>query len=382
MLGNPEGPLAIAEGASMDWDRFIRAELADMRAYAPGLRASEVRSRSGKDHILKLSSNEHPAGPVDGVVEAIAEAAAGLNRYPDGAATALRDRVAERLDVSESAVIVGSGSNEILRLIAQALLRPGDEVVYGWPSFVVYPMVTAMFGGVSVQVPLADSGGYALDDILGAITERTRIVFLCNPNNPTGGIYDRTAFQAFMDSVPEHVLVVSDEAYFEFVEDPDYPDGLEWFDAERPFVVARTFSKVYALAGLRVGYAVAPPAIVEAAHKVREPFNVNTLAQVAACHSLGADDEIARRAAENAATRAEFEAFLDGLGARRLPSQANFVYVQTDRPREVFGKLLTEGVIVRDFGTSPALRVGIPAPEDLGQLCDAFRAVADEFGGV
>jgi histidinol-phosphate aminotransferase len=284
--------------------------------------------------------------------------------------------------VEREHLVIGNGSNEILRLIAQCVLNPGDEVVFAWPSFVVYPMVTQMFGATAVKVPLDEDDAHDLPAILAAITERTRIVFLCNPNNPTGTSYRRAEFADFMERVPERVIVVADEAYFEFVTDPDYPDGLEWFDGERLLVVARTFSKIYSLAGLRVGYAVMPAPLAQAVDKVREPFNVNMPAQVAAYYSLGAADEVVRRRDENEALRTALGELLAELEVPAAASQANFVYMHTEKPRDVFEALLDEGIIVRDFGTAPALRVGIGTPEDMDHVHAALGRVAERLEGI
>jgi histidinol-phosphate aminotransferase len=366
----------------MTWDEMIREELGPMVPYAPGLRASEVRDRTGRSSVLKLSSNEHPTGPVASAVEAVRMAAPHLNRYPDGSSDALERRLSERLDVGRANLVVGNGSNEILRLVAQAVLRPGDEVVFAWPSFVVYPMVAQMFGAVAVKVPLTSGEEHDLAAISAAIGEKTRLVFLCNPNNPTGTAYPRDEFERFLADVPDDVLVVVDEAYFEYVTDASYPDALEYFDGERPLVVARTFSKIHSLAGLRVGYAVMPEVLARALDKIREPFNVNMLAQAAAYHSLGEEAEIARRARENAEVRAYVTEVLRELGSDVVPSEANFVYVRTNKPREVFEGLLDEGVIVRDFGTAPALRIGLPEAADTDRLSAALGSVARRLGGI
>lgn len=366
----------------MSWEDLIRSELEGMVPYAPGLRASEVRERSGKSLILKLSSNEHPCGPFPAAVAALEAVAPHLNRYPDGASRALRARLAATLAVGEEELVIGSGSNEILRLVAQVVLRPGDEVVFSWPSFVVYPMVAATFGATAVKVPLDASDTHDLEAMLAAITERTRLVYLCNPNNPTGSWYQAAAFRQFMKEVPPHVLVVADEAYFEFVTDPEYPDSLEWFDGERPLVVTRTFSKMYSLAGARVGYGVMPKTLAEAVAKVREPFNVTMPAQAAAFHSLSDPDEVVRRRTENAALRESLRDVCDELGIESVPSQTNFVYIKTSRPREVFEALLDEGVIVRDFGEAPALRIGVGTPSDMEVLFEALRAVDERLQGI
>ncbi len=366
----------------MPWDEIIRPDLTPLVPYAPGLRASQVRERSGKDIVLKLSSNEHPCGPVPLARAAMEAVLPHLNRYPDGAVVALRQKLALRLGVQLETVAVSNGSNEMLRLVAQAVLRPGDEVVFAWPSFVVYPMVAALFGATGVRVSLTGGDVHDLDAMLHAITPRTRIVFLCNPNNPTGTIYTRDAFERFMAAVPEHVLVVVDEAYFEFATDPAYPDALRWFDGERPLVVARTFSKIYSLAGVRVGYAVMPARLVDAVNKVREPFNVSSVAQIAAYYSLDDEAEVARRREENRAQREELSACFERLGITFAVSQTNFVYVHTERPAELFEMLLNEGVIVRNFGTSPALRVGIGTPEDTRRTVEAFETVASQMGSL
>ncbi|MDH4140535.1 MAG: aminotransferase class I/II-fold pyridoxal phosphate-dependent enzyme, partial [Coriobacteriia bacterium] len=228
----------------------------------------------------------------------------------------------------------------------------------------------------------AEGEVHDLDAMLAAVTDKTRILFLCNPNNPTGTIYRRAEFEDFLGKVPRHVLVVVDEAYFEFVTDPEYPDGLAYFDGERPLVVLRTFSKIYSLAGLRIGYGIMPKPLVEAVHKVREPFNVNSVAQTAAYHSLGEDAEVERRRRENQEQKTYIYSCFDRLGVRYVPSETNFVYLMTDKPVEVFEALLLEGVIARDFGTAPALRLGIGTPEDTKIVCAAFEKVVQKLGGI
>jgi histidinol-phosphate aminotransferase len=205
---------------------------------------------------------------------------------------------------------------------------------------------------------------------------------LCNPNNPTGTIYDRESFEEFIDAVPDHVLVVVDEAYFEYVTSERYPNGIEWFDGVRPLGVLRTFSKIYSLAGLRVGYGVFPPAMVAAINKVREPFNVNTVAQVAAYYSLADEAEVERRRGENRVQKERLYECFDRLGISYVPSETNFVYIATERPVEVFEALLSHGIIVRDFGTAPALRVGIGTPEDTSATIAAFEATVASLGSL
>lgn len=367
-------------GVSVDWNSLIREDLAGLSPYVPGLRVSQVRERSGRENVHKLSSNECPYGPVPRAIEAMNAVLPHLNRYSDGAISALRCKLSVRHGIPVEQIAVTNGSNELLRLVAQVVVRPGDEVVYPWPSFVVYPMLADIFGAVRVPVPLDTESRIDLDAILATITPRTRLVFLCNPNNPTGTIYSREAFSAFMDDLPDHVVLVIDEAYIEFVTDTAFPDGLQWFDGKRPVVVTRTFSKIYALAGLRIGYGFMPEPLVEALAKVREPFNVNTVAQIAAYYSLDDEQEVVRRRAENQEQKTYLYGCFDRLGLDYAPSQTNFVYFKTDRPVEVFEALLEEGVIVRDFGNQPALRVGIGTPEDTVATITAFESVAARLG--
>lgn len=366
----------------MDWQSLIRPELAPMRPYAPGLRGSEVRERAGVERVLKLSSNEHPAGPVPAARAAIEAIAPHLNRYPDGGCRALKGRLAAHWSVEERFITVGNGSNELLRLVAQAVLRPGDEVVYAWPSFVVYPLVCSMFNATPVAVPLDASHSHDLDAMLAAVTDRTRLLFLCNPNNPTGTIVRRAALERFLAAVPDHVLVVLDEAYFEFVTDPEYPDGLTFFDGERPLAVCRTFSKMYSLAGLRVGYGFMPVPLAEAVDKLREPFNVNSVAQIAAAYSLDDQVEVLRRREENQEQKTYLYSCFDRLGVRYAESHTNFVYFMTERPVEVFEALLAHGVIARDFGNAPALRLGVGEPSDTAATIAAFEAIHGQLGSV
>jgi len=366
----------------VNWDALIRAELAPMVPYAPGLRASEVKAQTGSETIHKLSSNENPYGPVPAAEEAMRAVLNRLNVYPDGSARALRRRLGDHLGVDDAHVVVGNGSNELLRLIAQAVLRPGDECVFSWPSFVVYPMVTQLMGATAVRVPLDDGQAHDLDAMLAAITEKTRLVFLCNPNNPTGTIYDRAAFVRFLDAVPDEVLVIVDEAYFEYVTSPDFPNAIEWFDGVRPLGVLRTFSKIYSLAGVRIGYGVLPEPLIQAINKIREPFNVNTVAQVGAYYSLADESEVERRRRENQEQKEYLYACFDRLGISWVPSETNFVYILTEKPVEVFQALLSHGVIVRDFGTAPALRVGIGTPEDTKAAIAAFEAVVEKLGSL
>ena len=366
----------------MDFDELIRPEVAPMVPYAPGLRASEVRERSGVDIIRKLSSNENPYGPFPLAIQAMTAVLPRLNVYSDGSARALRGRLSQHLGVGVDNITVTNGSNELLRLLAQVVLRPGDECVFPWPSFVVYPMVTQLMGARAVKVPLTSDLVHDLDAMLAAITDKTRLLFLCNPNNPTGTIYTRAAFDEFIAKVPEHVLVVLDEAYFEYVTAADFPNGMDYFTPDGRICVLRTFSKIYSLAGARVGYGVLPTRMVEAVDKVREPFNVNSVAQVGAFYSLSDEAEVERRRRENQEQKTYLYSCFDRLGIGYVPSETNFVWMKTERPVEVFEALLAKGIIVRAFGTTPALRVGVGTPEDTQATIAAIEAAVDALGSL
>jgi histidinol-phosphate aminotransferase len=353
-----------------------------MKPYAPGLRASEVRERTGRDVVSKLSSNEYPLGPTPRAVEAMAAVLPHLNRYPDGSVHALKGRLSAHWGVDEHLLAITNGSNELLRLIAQAVLRPGDEVVYAWPSFVVYPLVTRMFGATAVPIALTSDARHDLPAMLAACTARTRLLFLCNPNNPTGTIFTRTEWESFLAAVPPHVLIVLDEAYFEFVDDDSSPDGLAYFDGERALVVARTFSKIYSLAGARIGYGFLPEPLLAAVDAIREPFNVNTVAQVGAYYSLEDQPEVVARKHVNREQKTYLYSCFDRLGIGYVPSHTNFVWIQADKPAEAFEDLLREGVIARAFGDTPSLRLGVGTEEDTRRTIAALEAIVGRRGSL
>ena len=351
---------------------WVRGSLEDIEPYRPGKRASEVQRELGLDSVVKLSSNESPYPPVPAALDAIARVADKLNRYPDGAAVLLKEKLAGLLGVPGASLLVGNGSNELLRLLADVSLEPGDEVVAAVPSFIVYPMVARLRGAVTVEVPLLGQT-HDLEAMIEAVGPRTRLIFVCNPNNPTGTVVPAEAVRAFLAAVPQDVVVCFDEAYHEYVTDPDYRTALEFCDEHPNIVVLRTFSKIYGLAGLRIGYGVAAPVIVETVDKVREPFNVNTVAQVAAYYSLDAEEEISRRARENAVERDFVEGELDVLGFARAESQTNFVFFDCGLPAmEAFERLQRQGVIVRAFGRSRFIRATLGTRSENERLIAAL----------
>lgn len=360
-------------------DGLFRRSIADLVPYEPGKPVEEVQRELGLDRVVKLASNEGPFPPFPAALEAIERVSRDLNRYPDGGVYALRAALAERHGVALEEVVVGAGADAVIDLLSQATLDPGDEIVCGWPSFPSYVLDAAKLGAVSKKVPLR-AHTYDLDALLEAVGPRTKLVYVCHPNNPTGTGNGRDELLRFLEQVPEHVLVVLDQAYFEYIDDPDYADGIgEHFKAGRRLVVLRTFSKIYGLAGLRVGYGIAPADVVDATSKVRRAFDVTTTAQAAALASIGDDAELARRRAANAAGRAQLETILRGNGLEPAgPALGNFLYVEVGDGRAVFDELLRQGVIVRPlagFGTPEAIRVSVGTPEENAIFAEALEHV-------
>lgn len=343
-----------------------RPALAHLSPYEPGKPAAAVRAELGLERVVKLASNEGPYGPFPAAREALRAAVEGLNRYPE-AGTELVERLATRHGVAPAQVGLGNGADSIIGLISMAYLDPGDEAVMPTPSFPSYRLAARRMGAGPVQVELAADGSHDLDRMLERIGPRTRLVYVCNPNNPTGGIVDRECLARFVERVPEHVLVVCDEAYHDYVLDPGYPDAIAEHAAHRPNVCAlRTFSKIHGLAGLRIGYVVGPADVVAAAATVRNAFDVSALAHVAALASLDDAAELRRRRDENARLRPALAGAIEALGLPVRESHANFVCIDTGDGAALAGRLLREGVIVRPlagFGAPGSVRVTVGTAE-------------------
>jgi histidinol-phosphate aminotransferase len=362
-------------------DDFVIPAVAGLTPYEPGKPVEEVQRELGLARVVKLASNEGPFPPFPAALEAMERAAVELNRYPDGGAYRLRTALAERYDLAFEEVAVGAGADGVIDCVSQAFLDAGDEIVCGWPSFPSYVIDATKLGAVPVRVPLVD-GRYDPDALIDAVTPRTKIVYLCNPNNPTGTMNTRTELDAYFDRVPPHVLTVLDQAYFEYIDDPDYPDGIDdYFRKGRRVLVVRTFSKIFGLAGLRVGWGVGTPNVVAAIGKVRRAFDLTTPAQVAAVASLDDVDEVERRRRVNAEQRLRVVEVLERHGFACVgPAVANFVYAESgeDDARPLFDALLREGVIVRPlagFGAPGAIRVTVGSPADNDALDEALARV-------
>ncbi|MGH3724785.1 MAG: histidinol-phosphate transaminase [Mycobacterium sp.] len=341
----------------------LRPELAELPAYTPG------RSVPG---AIKLASNETVDGPLPSVRAAIAEATSLINRYPDNGYAELRSHLAKHVDMPPEHIAVGCGSVSLCQQLVQITASVGDEVLFGWRSFETYPLVVRVAGATPVQVPLIDHT-YDLDAMAAAVTEATRLIFVCNPNNPTGTVVRPADLRRFVESVPSHILIAIDEAYIEYVR-ADVTDSLALVREHSNVVVLRTFSKAYGLAGLRVGYAVGDPDIITTLGKVYVPFSASSLAQAAAVASLGAAEELLARTNDVVAERARVTDALREAGYDVPPSQANFVWLPLGDRSAEFAHASTEArIIVRPFGDD-GVRVTVGAPEENNAFLEFARA--------
>ena len=360
---------------------LVKAHIRDLAPYVPGKPMEELERELGITNSIKLASNENPLGPSPRAVEAMRAAAAEIHRYPDGASFELRARLSSRLGVQGAQLVFGTGADEILELIAKTLIGPGDEVVYGWPSFAMYPIVVKGMGGTVVPVPLTEDFVYDLDAMAAAVTPRTRLVMICNPNNPTGTSVGAAELARFVAKLPEDVILAVDEAYFEFVRRPDFPDVVALLRERPGTIVLRTFSKVYGLAGIRIGYGIADVELASYLERARHPFNVNRLAEVAAMAALD-DHEHARRTLELNASGIEYLTLeLGKLGIETWPTDANFLLARPGA--DVFDALLRKGVIIRPmrgFGLPDHIRISIGLPEENERFIKALAEVQDAGG--
>jgi histidinol-phosphate aminotransferase len=360
------------------WESLANDHILGIAPYEPGKPIEELEREFGLTDVIKLASNENPLPPSERVLKAIGDALPLLNRYPDGSGHYLRQALARRHNVSADHIVLGNGSNDLIELLARAFLRAGEEAVIPHPSFVVYPMIVQAVGGIRVVVTLKD---YRLDleAMARAITPMTKMVFIANPNNPTATIVTADEVEHFMARVPDRVIVVFDEAYVEFAQGPDFPNTIDYMRHGRKVAVLRTFSKAASLAGLRVGYAVADPNCVSLLNRIRQPFNVNAIAQVAALAALEDDSHILECLRMIEAGRHYLYDEFAAMGLKYAPSRANFILVDVGRnATDVFQWLLKEGVIIRpmsSFGMESALRVTIGTPQENRRFVKALKKV-------
>lgn len=358
----------------------VSTRLEAIPTYEPGLTTAEVLARYGLETAVKLASNESAFSPLPEVRSVLEAGLSGLNRYPDAYGRQLRRALAERHGVEMEQVVLGNGSCELILLAGQALLDPGTTIVHADPSFAIYPHLATAAGAEAVAVPLAGDGGHDLDAMAAAVDERTRLVVVCNPNNPTGVYRDASALERFVALLPDDLAILIDEAYFDFVDATDAGRMMSLTRTRENLLVTRTFSKAYGLCGLRVGYGVGSRSWIDAIDKVRQPFNVNALAQAAALESLRHPSPLAARVATAVSERDRVQAGLDALGVTYHPSRTNFVLIETApfESGQLHEELLRRGVIVRDgaaLGVPGYLRVTIGAPDENDTFLTALAAV-------
>jgi histidinol-phosphate aminotransferase len=344
-----------------------------IKPYVPGKPIEELERELGIKNSVKLASNENPVGPSQKAINALKGSIESLNRYPDGGGYYLKKKLSGMLDVDEDELILGNGSNELIDIAVRTFLTPGDEAVMAKPSFVVYAMAVMAQGAKAIEIPLKDFR-HDLESMADAVTEKTRMLFIANPNNPTGTINTKEEFDRLMQRLPDHVLVVVDEAYYEYVTNPEYADSVKHFRAGRDVLILRTFSKIYGLAGLRIGYGIAKKDIINEMNKIREPFNANSLAQAAALGALDDREHLKYSREINEQGKRYLYSEFKSLGIEFVPTEANFIYIVINDSQAVYEALLRQGVIVRPMGPQ-AIRVTVGLPEENKRFIEALRTV-------
>jgi len=353
---------------------LVPPHIASIQPYVPGKPMAELERELGLSSTIKLASNENPLGPSPKAMAAVKKAVEGLNRYPDGSGFYLSQALAKKYDVELSQIILGNGSNELLELAVRTFVQPGDETISADPSFVVYKLVTQTAGGTNVIVPCKDMR-HDLDAMAERITPKTRIVFIANPNNPTGTMNTIAEMDRFMEKVPDSVLVVVDEAYFEYVTHSEYPDSLDYLNKGRNILALRTFSKIYGLAGLRIGYGITTPEIAELMNKVRQPFNTNSLAQIGALAALADRKHVEKSVAINNEGKQFLYQSFQRLGISFIPTETNFIMFETALDgKDLYNGLLKTGVIIRPMGPK-RLRVTIGLPEENKRFVEELEKI-------
>lgn len=360
-----------------------RGCLEKIKPYVPGKPIEEVKRELGLTDVIKLASNENPLGPSPKAQEAMREAIPRVNYYPDGNCFELKRALCEKLAVQEDQLIIGNGSDEILKLLAETYLEPEDEVIMPQPSFSEYEFVTRIMGSNINYYDLEPDFSYDLQKMLDMVTDRTRFVFICTPNNPTGTIAYKKQLEDFLQKLPDGVITVLDEAYYEYATDPEYPESLNYVREEKPVLVLRTFSKIYGLAGLRVGYGIAPAPIIQDLNRVREPFNVNSMAQAAAASALY-DEEHLRRSQEMVKNgREQINKGLQKIGLEPVYTQANFFFLDTGVDSQaLFQCMLKRGMIVRTgdiFGYPTHIRVNYGTEEQNERFLTVLQEALEEL---
>ena len=362
----------------MSLSKIVKPHIQTLEPYVPGKPLEELTREFGIHDPVKLASNENPLGPSQKVLAAIREAAADVHRYPDGASFELRAALSRKLSVDPEQLVFGAGADELLELLAKTLIGPGDEAVYAWPSFAMYPIVVKGMGATPVQVPLTDEFVHDLPAMASAVSERTKLVIVCNPNNPTGTSVGAEALERFVFGLPESCVLVIDEAYVDFARRPDFPESLAWVGRRPGIVVMRTFSKIAGLAGMRIGYGITDIELAGYLQRARHPFNVNRLAEVGALAALE-DRDYTELAVRNNTQGIEYlTRELTALGIKVWPSDANFVLAEAGAG--TYERLLREGVIIRPlagFGLEDHVRISVGLPEENERLVKALQSIRE-----
>jgi histidinol-phosphate aminotransferase len=355
----------------------IRECVKNIKPYVPGKPIEEVERELGIKDAVKMASNENPLGAAAAVRQAVAAAIGRVALYPDANAFYLREAVAGELGLAMEQILIGNGSDDVNKIVGETLLNPGDEVVIPHPTFSVYEYITRLMNAIPVIVPARSGLGNDLEAMRAAVTARTKLIFVCNPNNPTGTMVKKAELKVFLDSLPPALMVVIDQAYGDFADDPDYPDGLDFIKSGyQNVIIYRTFSKIHGMAGLRLGYCVASPQLVAEMMKVKDPFNANLLAQVAGIAALSSKDHV--RASQELvwAEKRRFYRELEQLGVDYLPTQANFILINCgQKSRAIYEYLMRHGIIVRathSFGLPDWIRVSFGTPGQNDRFLELF----------
>lgn len=357
-----------------------------IKPYVPGKPIEELERELGLKECIKLASNENPLGPSPKALQALKELLNNpdkVSRYPDGGGYYLKEALCEKfaktgVKLTQDEIILGNGSNELLDIAVRTFMSQGDEAIFSSHSFVVYPLAVQSVGGVAKEIPHIDYR-HNLLEMAKAITKKTKIVFVANPNNPTGTSNKQDEFEKFMAQVPDGVLVILDEAYYEYVQDPEYPDTLKYFIQGRDILVLRTFSKAYGLAGLRIGYGIGKKEILTEMNKIREPFNTNTLAQIASIAALTDDEHVKKTVENNELGKKYIYQQFDSLGIKYVPTETNFIYMPLEiDSSKLFNEMLQMGVIIRPVGPK-AVRVTIGLPEENRRFIESLKIALEKI---
>lgn len=356
-----------------------RVVLNKIKPYTPGKPLWEVQKDLGLTKVIKLASNENPLGPSPKALEAIKNALPGINRYPDAHAIELKKILASRLSLSTEQFIITNGADELITLISETYLEAGDEIIVPSPSFSEYDFGAHLMGAKVIAVPLDENYQFNIGAMLSAVTDRTKLIYICSPNNPTGTYLPKSELDEMLDTLPEHILVVLDSAYSHFATKEEYTDGLNYVRSGYPIIVLQTFSKIYGLAGIRLGFGAAPESIIKSILQVKEPFNVNSIAQAAAAAAITDEEHVEQSKRVNTEGREQLYKALTEFGIRYTESMSNFVLVEFgQKAKEIYEELLSHGVIVRygdTWGMPEYIRISIGTYDENEILIEAIRSI-------